>query len=564
MIQKRTTFLLLLIGVTLAFVGLIALQAVLLNHAWELKTQSFRQNVNAAMSSIVQKVETHEMAMSVVSIAVGDSTAESFQVANWFGRKANDSLQVNNGFSYQYRVSPDSMRKLVTKLPGFPEYNVLLHDSVVHDSGKRVENIRITASSKRLNDSTDRRWSGTQMFTTDVDSFGGQPGSHFAMAFGGPRRQVLISRVLDQMQTVTTLPVAARIQQAVLDSIVHTTLAENGIDLDYAYGVRASAADTLVMLWPADRTAALRKAEFQTPLFPHDIFGGQDELLLHFPDQNFYMLRETGLLFVASFFLMAIIVAGFVYAVRTIFRQQRFATSLSSFINNMIHEFKTPISTISLAAEAMSNPATHTDSKRFGRYTQIIRDENSRMRQQVEKILQMAVLEKGEYELHLDEVDVHEIIRNAIVSIALQVEKRGGRVVSDLRASISKMKVDAFHLANIVHNLLDNANKYTSDEPHITVSTENASDGIRIKVADNGIGLRSEDQERIFEKYYRVSTGNVHDVKGFGLGLSYVRMMVQAHGGQIAVQSEYKHGATFEVFLPFVAAEIQNSKTERE
>ena len=296
----------------------------------------------------------------------------------------------------------------------------------------------------------------------------------------------------------------------------------------------------------------LRTSEYRTPLFPHDIFAGQQDLVVYFPDQKMFLFQQTAALFVASFLLMTIVVFGFVYAVGTIFRQQRFASSLTSFINNMTHEFKTPISTISLAAEAMSSSVDVADQKRLTRYTQIIRDENSRMREQVEKILQMSVLERGEYELNLDEVDVHETIRTAIANIALQVEKRGGQIISDLSASVAKIKADALHLANIIHNLLDNANKYTPQSPQITVSTRSDTQGIRIQVADNGIGLRSEDQKRIFEKYFRVSTGNVHDVKGFGLGLSYVRMMVEAHGGRVEVRSEINRGATFEVFLPFI------------
>jgi two-component system phosphate regulon sensor histidine kinase PhoR len=172
------------------------------------------------------------------------------------------------------------------------------------------------------------------------------------------------------------------------------------------------------------------------------------------------------------------------------------------------------------------------------------------MRNQVEKILEMAALEEGDYELNIAAVDAHKIIADAVQNIALQVEKRGGKIDCRLEAAEHLIEADEVHLTNIIHNLLDNANKYSPEAPRITITTANVNENLHIRIADNGIGLRPEDQKRVFEKYYRVPTGNVHDVKGFGLGLSYVRLMVEAHGGTITVRSEYQKGSEFEILLP--------------
>jgi two-component system phosphate regulon sensor histidine kinase PhoR len=190
------------------------------------------------------------------------------------------------------------------------------------------------------------------------------------------------------------------------------------------------------------------------------------------------------------------------------------------------------------------------DENRSVRYSRIIRDENTRMRNQVEKILEMAALEKGDYELNLSPVDAHKVIAEAVQNIALQVERRGGKIDCRLAAAEHIVEADEVHLANIIHNLLDNANKYSPETPRIAITTANSNASLHIRITDNGIGLRPEDQKRVFEKYYRVPTGNVHEVKGFGLGLSYVKLMVEAHRGTITVKSELKRGSEFEIVLP--------------
>ncbi|MGH7450249.1 MAG: sensor histidine kinase, partial [bacterium] len=364
------------------------------------------------------------------------------------------------------------------------------------------------------------------------------------------KRQFIVRKILDDIAQPHSIPLEARVEPAALDSLVEVTLNAKGIATTYAYGVISAPRDSLYLAKPAKFDGELKRSEFRSRLFPNDVFAAHDDLVLYFPQQNIYLLKQMVGLLSSSFILLGVVVLGFVYTVRTIYKQRQFAGLMVDFINNMTHEFKTPISTIALASEALANPEIARDESRLLRYNRIIRDENTRMRNQVEKILEMAALEEGDYELNIASVDAHKIIADAVQNIALQIEKRGGKIECQFGATAPIIAADEVHLANIIHNLLDNANKYSPETPMIKIATENDGAGLRIRIADKGMGLRPEDQKRVFEKYYRVPTGNVHDVKGFGLGLSYVKLMVEAHGGAIMVRSEYKKGSEFDIWLP--------------
>jgi signal transduction histidine kinase len=216
----------------------------------------------------------------------------------------------------------------------------------------------------------------------------------------------------------------------------------------------------------------------------------------------------------------------------------------------MTHEFKTPIATISLAVDSMKDSRVSSDREKLDYFTRIIREENRRMNSQVEHVLQMAQIEKGELQLRVEEINIHEIILHAVEQIKIQVESRQGKINCELRATLPVINGDALHLSNVIFNLLDNANKYSPEIPDITISTSDVDNGILIKVKDHGVGMTHEMQKKIFEKFYRVPTGNVHDVKGFGLGLSYVKAIVEQHSGWIHVESELGKGSTFEIFIP--------------
>jgi two-component system phosphate regulon sensor histidine kinase PhoR len=224
----------------------------------------------------------------------------------------------------------------------------------------------------------------------------------------------------------------------------------------------------------------------------------------------------------------------------------------SDFINNMTHEFKTPIATISIAADSITNNKVINEEEKVRFFAGMIKKENIRMNEQVERILQIARLDRKEFEFNFQATDVHPLIEAAIDGIVLQVEQRGGRIETRFEAVNPVVTTDPTHFTNLVCNLLDNANKYTADAPVIKVSTTNAADGVLLTVEDNGIGMTKAVQARIFDKFYRQTSGNIHTIKGFGLGLSYIKAILEANNGTIKVHSEPGKGSRFVVFIPFL------------
>jgi len=216
----------------------------------------------------------------------------------------------------------------------------------------------------------------------------------------------------------------------------------------------------------------------------------------------------------------------------------------------MTHEFKTPIATISLSSEMLLKSEVNSFPYKTKRYAQVIFDENARLQKQVDQLLQLSVLEKGEYTLKLKEIDLHRIIRRMAGHFSVMAQKKGGMINTKLEATVHQIRADKTHLSNIISNLLDNAVKYSPEKPEIMISTRNERDRVIITVSDNGIGISPENRKEVFRKLYRVPTGNLHDVKGFGLGLYYVKTMVEAHHGSVRLNSELNKGTTFIVELP--------------
>lgn len=274
------------------------------------------------------------------------------------------------------------------------------------------------------------------------------------------------------------------------------------------------------------------------------------ELRISFADTKPYVYAKMGSMMLASAFLVGLVALCFYITIATIWRQKRLSEMTSDFINNMTHELKTPISTVALASNMLRRQKLAQRPEKVQHYAGIIHDENEKLQQQVEQVLRIARIERGEFKLNKTEADVHELIQSAIKSIDLQVREKNGQIQCYLNALKGRVIADTTHLTNVFANLLDNANKYSTSPPKITVMTQDREDGILISIADEGIGMSKDKQRYIFDKFYRVSTGNLHDVKGFGLGLSYVKTMVEAHKGYVSLQSELGKGSRFDIFLP--------------
>ncbi|MFH0867491.1 MAG: HAMP domain-containing sensor histidine kinase, partial [Bacteroidota bacterium] len=275
-------------------------------------------------------------------------------------------------------------------------------------------------------------------------------------------------------------------------------------------------------------------------------------LSIYFPDEKNYLTRQMIWWLVLSAFFLLIVIISFSYVVMNLFRQKKLSEMKTDFVNNMTHEFKTPIATISLASEMLLKPNVHESSEKTVRYANIIYDENSRLKNQVEQVLQIAVLDRGTIKLKKKEIKLHEIIEEAAESFEMLVKQREGKLHLELNAKQDTLEADPVHIFNIINNLLDNANKYSPETPDIRIKTWNEFKGIMVSVEDKGIGISQENQKHVFKKFYRVHTGNIHDVKGFGLGLFYLKTIVEAHDGTVFLHSELKKGTRFEIFLPIV------------
>ncbi|QHV95481.1 sensor histidine kinase [Spirosoma endbachense] len=358
-------------------------------------------------------------------------------------------------------------------------------------------------------------------------------------------------------------PIEDRINRLALDTLLHQSLQERGISIPFAFGVRTKSQPAFLFTSLGMNPQQFREGGYKAALFPNNMLETGNYVYIYFPTQKEFILSQLWFTFSASAVLILVILACFYIAISTIVRQKKLADIKNDFINNMTHEFKTPISTISLAVEMAQEQVRHPQmtmgagaddssvNERLSRYMGIIRDETRRLGSHVEKVLQMALLDRGEIKLKLSSVNVHDVIEKVLNNMSLQIEQREGELDLQFDADREVIEADEVHVTNILYNLLDNALKYSPESPHIALITRSLPEGVSITVADHGLGMTKDQVSRIFEKFYRVPTGNRHDVKGFGLGLSYVKKMIDEHHGQIHVESELGKGSSFEVILPY-------------
>ncbi len=344
-----------------------------------------------------------------------------------------------------------------------------------------------------------------------------------------------------------------KVDSLMLDTILRQELIAEGITTDYVYSVSSQllSSGSKGNYKEAQKDCDSSGCFFKINLSPNNVFVTPQYLSVNFPNQSNYLLQTMWAMLSVSGVVIFILIFAFYYTIGTISKQKKLSVIKNDFISNMTHEFKTPISTISLAAEMLNDDSVAKTPEKQQRFVKMIRDENKRLSILVESILQTSILDKGEFKLKRSDNDVHEIINQAIQNTQLLVDQRGGTITKQLEASNSVINADKLHLTNIIFNLIDNAVKYTKDSPNILISTKDTLNGIEICIKDNGIGISKDNLRKIFDKFYRVPTGNVHNVKGFGLGLSYVQAVVEKHNGTIHVESELGKGSTFKILMPY-------------
>jgi len=332
-----------------------------------------------------------------------------------------------------------------------------------------------------------------------------------------------------------------------IDSVIRLQLLRNNLKITFNFNVF----DRFNNLYLSD-SIPKNPERFSSYIFPfisNDLVH-QVYFTIYFPFEKAYLFGQISIMLILSSLLIISMIFIFIYAIATIIKQEKLSIMKNDFINNMTHEFKTPISTISLACQALTDDDIPKSRDMYNSYINIIEEENKRLGSMAEKILQSAIIEKAEMNLNLVVINIDELIINVVRKVEIQINQKGGEISLNLEAQNNQIKGDPVHISNVVNNLLDNAIKYSHEAPKIKISTVDEENCMLIKIADNGIGISKSNHKRIFEKLYRVPTGNVHEVKGFGLGLTYVKAIVERHKGRISVESQLGKGTTFFVRIP--------------
>ncbi|MFT4594614.1 MAG: two-component system phosphate regulon sensor histidine kinase PhoR [Polaribacter sp.] len=564
-----------IILMTVALVGLIGVQVYWINNAVMLREQTFHSSVNEALTDVVYQYEKLKTSQSLalqldlrekrrrlifqmdsINKAIG-RTRDSLMLIqhsknNSFDLDAtsiNNNGLVNDGAGWWTpEKGPDQLRVIFGGQQASFEISVY-EEFLVDSSGYMVKRSReqIFESPNYGPIRKPKFPETTDEYAWYVDSLKQVQMMNLAWL---EKRADMVNEIFEEIVTADLYNKTETIDTLALDSILKVQLNDKGIGADYAYGIFDPFMNAFYLDAQEKDYEGVLTSHHRVNLTPGNVFSQPKFLSVFFPNQNKYLLRTMWLLLAISAMFLLVIIFSFSFTVSTIIRQKKVSEIKNDFINNMTHELKTPISTISLACQALSDPDIKTRKGIVENYINVIADENKRLAMVVENVLRTAVMDKGELKLKIVDMDVHDVVSQVLQNMKIQLEQRGGQFITDLKAINTLVEADEIHLTNVVFNLVDNALKYTDKIPVIKVGTRNEQQGIVVFIEDNGIGITKDNQKKIFEKLFRVPTGNIHNVKGFGLGLSYVKAIVDKHNGWIKVKSEPNRGSRFEILIP--------------
>lgn len=494
-----------------ALIGLIIVQFKWIQNAIQIERNKFDSLVEKSLSEIVDKVAEHETVLNI------QRETTSFS-------EKNGNYRVSDNFDHSFN---DSVSQSFIR----PQLFIISSDSSFYRLKNENEMID-TANEKKIISKEEFRANLLNKITN---------------------KTIFVENIVNKL-TRKEIKLDERIDQQTLEVIIKKVLNNNNIDLVYEYAVIKEnnssyfkSADFNLSAQPK----TYQKLLFSDDLLVNDILEDKYYLLLYFEDAH-STFRSLPAIVSTSIVLTLFIIGIFILTIFIIFKQKRLSEIKNDFINNMTHELKTPISTISLASQMLIDKSLPDNEKNYEQISGIISNESKRLGFHVEKVLQMAIVDKGGLTLNYKPINVHDIINKILVNMNLKLRDKKGTLQSSLMANKDQVYADELHLSNVFSNLLDNAMKYSKEEPVIEINTKNQNGHIVVCIKDNGIGIKKENHKKIFEKFYRVPTGNVHDVKGFGLGLSYVKKIVEQHKGQIMVRSESGKGSDFEVYIPLL------------
>jgi two-component system phosphate regulon sensor histidine kinase PhoR len=553
--MKRRTLIGIIILMSISLIGIILVQLMWIRNAIDVKEKQFDRSVNEAMNQVVQRLEKNENIL-----VISDQLSRAKHRFNYTFPDLDSIMQ------YQYVIF-DSLGKQfgninsnVQELEWLEkDYKTRLESYSWFDTAESHVQFKLSIPDDLDTDVDLDRETHVEVSNNGVFLYSEKSDSAEMLVRAESRvklKKIELNNMLEQMVVEVesfSTPISQRLDQKYLGSQIKQGLSEFGIDIPFEFAVVSGLADNPVPVRSENFVDENLGTKYRASLFPNDIFQKPNFLLLTFPDVSSHLYRSIILMLAGSVVFTLIILITFSVTIWVILRQKKISEIKTDFINNMTHEFKTPIATISLAVDSIDNPKILSLPEKIRYFTGIIRDENRRMNKQVENVLQMSMIDKRDFKLNVKEVDVHEVISRTADHFKLQLEKKHGEIHLNLHAENPLIRNDEMHFSNIINNLIDNAIKYSKENPEITISTENTNKGIKISVEDNGIGISKDAQDKIFDKFFRVSTDDVHNVKGFGLGLSYVKALVLTFRGSIDVKSEPGKGTRFDIFLPFKA-----------
>ncbi len=501
----------------IALVGITYIQAMWILNASKIEEEQFDQAVRLALDEVITRLERDEISMYDSQKRM--NTTNSKVPANlrhdskYFNSKENESLLSSNQlYKFEFNLNVAA---------GYYTASAYMQDSLL---------------AAYQGPASIRGFERTDPFTGAMQSI-----QNDIRLKAEQKREALVKSLLEDV------PIERRIENMRVEQYIFEFLKERGILYPHEFAIINSKGETVFQTKSYNEKEASHL--YHKRLFPNDFHAQANYLNLHFTEKPNPILESMGLVVPSAAFTLIVILLSIVTII-IIVRQKRLDQIKNDFINNMTHEFKTPISTISLASQMLKDGSVAKTPKTLQHISGVIQDESKRLSFQVEKVLQMAIFEKGKSGLKLKRLNVNDLIHHVTNNFRIKVENQQGKIIERLEAKNSIITVDEVHFTNVIYNLLDNAVKYRKGAPVLYVKTWNKNNGIVISVKDNGMGISKDNLKRIFEKFYRVPTGNVHNVKGFGLGLAYVKKIIDDHGGQISVESEIEVGTKFDIFLP--------------
>ncbi len=518
--MSRRYIQILIIVISITLVGLIYIQTMWIHNATRIKEEHFDQIVRQSIDQVVTRLEMNETSMLGAQL---DLNPINYLPAQ---------LQKENKYFSGKQIPSET--------------NLLQYDISVDFSiqGSHMSTRLSTYQSDTLVFSYQER---TPMVYNPQDKV--DPLSHVLNNMQKQLKNKLgeqSGRIMKDI-LVSDKPIQERVNRDMLDASLAKTFEEGGIKLPFEFGVYDSRGILVTSTTSFKKDNAT--SGYQKHLFPNDVHPKANYVLVYFPKRPNFIMESMGMVLPTVIFTLVMILSSILTLV-IIVRQKKLDEIKNDFINNMTHEFKTPISTISLASQMLKDSTVSKTPATLQHISGVIQDESKRLSFQVEKVLQMAIFEKGKASLKTKELDINELVHGVVNSFRIKIETKNGKIVEKLEAKNALAHVDEVHFTNVIFNLLDNALKYRRGTPFFQIKTWNRGAGLVISVQDNGLGISKDNLKRIFEKFYRVPTGNIHNVKGFGLGLSYVKKIVEDHSGTIKAESELNVGTKFEIFIP--------------